>query len=138
MLSKSLVLPGNKVYFVVFLVLVGLLKNSYSTGQIQAKGYKHLIVGRWVFKSLNVGNIITVFNKDGSGFSKTDSNKAVYKFRYALKGRILKLSTGTYKPDLHLIKQLTSTELNILPYPYKKYRESIDLMDTHYKRESSH
>ena len=109
--------------------------HSPAPNQQSEKDIKKLIVGKWVCKSQVAGNITIVFNKDGSGYGLVDSMKNVYKFKYSvLKGSILKLSAGKLKPETHYIRLLTATELDLIPYPVKKTRESISVFDTDYKR----
>jgi hypothetical protein len=97
---------------------------------------KDLIIGKWVCKNSPFGTVSLVFNKQGSGFGTTDSIKSLYKFKYLItQNGILKLSVGHYKPDLYLIKVLTSTSLSLREYPYKKYRESISAYNNDFVRQ---
>jgi len=119
------------------IVFIGLFNSSFSfKKQKDNRVYNKIIVGKWIYRSPQVGNVIIVFNKNGSGFRGTDSSKIRCKFKYSIeKDSILKLSIGQYKPELHWIKFLTASELRIKEYPFKKIRESISFFDTDYKRE---
>ncbi len=135
--KKILMQVANKIFFISTVVFICLFNSSFNfKKQKDTKLYNERILGKWIYRSSQVGNVIIVFNKDGSGSRGTDSSKIMRKFKYSIvKDSILKLSIGPYKPELHYIKLLTKSELSIREYPFKKIRESINFFDTDYKKE---
>jgi len=137
MLKRNLQRQGNKLLFISLLVMICFISSSFQhKKQSIHKTYKKLIIGKWVYKSKQVGDVMMVFNGDGSGLRRMDSTQTTYKFKYCLvKDSILKIVVGTHKPELHVIKNLTAATLSIREYPFKKIRESISFFDTDYKKE---
>jgi len=68
MLKRNLQLRGNNLLFIPLLVMIGFISISFQHKKHNVyTSYKKLIIGRWVYKSKEVGNVMMVFNENGSG-----------------------------------------------------------------------
>jgi hypothetical protein len=115
---------------------MGLLGYSFAYKQIRREEIKkELLVGKWNYSNGVVGNVIMVFDKDGTGHRFTDSSKIVQKFKYQItRESFLEFYIGSHKPEIYHIDSLTTQTLNIREYPFKKIKESISVYESNFKR----
>lgn len=103
--------------------------------QNEALTKEKFIVGTWLHKTYENGTFTLVFNKDGTGYRFTDSNRTIYRFKYFIsKDRFLNLRVGNYATEKYYIKELSEKKLIINEYPFKKYRETINLYAGMYEK----
>ena len=117
-------------------VFIGLVGYAYTNKQIRDKEInKELLPGKWIYLNEAVGNVVMVFNKNGTGYRFTDSNKTVQEFKYQITRKsFLKFYIKSYKPEIYYIDSLATKTLIIREYPFKKIKESISIYESNFKK----
>lgn len=120
------VIKHNRYLSLFFLIsLTVIFTGQKRDSNLALKGQ---LIGNWFYNSKDL-SIKLQFNKNSGHIFYSPFNKR-YNFQYSFKNdSIIRIWSSNEKPTLHLIRKLDSLNLQLRPYPIKKVRESIDLID---------